>query len=94
VGYFVGMRLHINLDEDLVKQIDEVAGPRGRSRLIREAVEAEVERRHRRAALERLFGSMPDFAPWMTPEWISENRKRESGERDRKIEGYWRRPLD
>lgn len=88
------MRLHINLDDDLVRQIDEVAGPRGRSRLIREAVEAEVERRRRRAALERLVGSMPDFAPWMTPEWISETRKRESLERDRKVEEYWRRPLD
>jgi hypothetical protein len=90
----VCMRLHINLDDDLVRQIDEVAGPRGRSRLIREAVEAEVERRRRRAALERLVGSMPDFAPWMTPEWISETRKRESLERDRKVEEYWRRPLD
>lgn len=90
----MGMRMHINLDDKLVKQIDEIAGPRGRSKLIREAVEIEVDRRRRRAALERLFGSMPDFAPWMTPEWISESRKRESLERDRKIEEYWRRPLD
>jgi hypothetical protein len=94
VGYVVGMRMHINLDDELVKQIDEVAGPRGRSRLIREAVETEVARRRRRAALERLVGSMPDFAPWMTSEWISEERKRSTEERNRKIEEYWRRPLD
>jgi len=90
----VGMRIHINLDDDLVKLIDEIAGPRERSKLIREAVEVEVARRRRRAALGRLVGSMPDFAPWMTPEWISEERKRSSAERDRKIEEYWRRPLD
>lgn len=88
------MRIHINLADDLVKQIDELAGSRGRSQLIRAALEAEVESRRRRAALERSLGSMPDFAPWMTPEWISESRKRESQERDRKIEEYWRRPLD
>jgi hypothetical protein len=86
--------MHINLDDDLVREIDELAGSRGRSKLIREAVEVEVDRRRRRAALESLIGSMPDFAPWMTPEWISEDRKRSSAERDRKIEEYWRRPLD
>jgi hypothetical protein len=75
------MRLHINLDDDLVRQIDDVAGPRGRSKLIREAVEIEVERRRRQAALERLVGSMPDFAPWMTPEWISEPQARKPGAR-------------
>jgi len=86
--------MHINLDDKLVKEIDELAGPRGRSKLIREAVESEVERRRRRAALERLIGSMPDFAPWMTPEWIRAERRRETETRDRKIEEYWRRPLD
>jgi hypothetical protein len=86
--------MHINLDDKLVKEIDELAGPRGRSKLIREAVELEVERRRRRAALERLVGSAPDFAPWMTAEWISEDRKQSSGERDRRIEEYWRRSPD
>jgi Ribbon-helix-helix protein, copG family len=94
VGYHVGMRMHISLDDDLVKQIDELTGPRGRSALIREAVEMEVDRRRRRAALERLVGSMPDFAPWMTPEWISQERERETEAYDRKIEEQWRKPLE
>lgn len=94
MGYHVGMRMHISLDDDLVKQIDELTGPRGRSALIREAVEMEVDRRRRRAALERLVGSMPDFAPWMTPEWISQERKRETEAYDRKIEEQWRKPLE
>jgi Ribbon-helix-helix protein, copG family len=94
VGYHMGMRMHISLDDDLVKQIDELTGPRGRSALIREAVEMEVDRRRRRAALERLVGSMPDFAPWMTPEWISQERERETEAYDRKIEEQWRKPLE
>ncbi len=94
MGYHMGMRMHISLDDDLVKQIDELTGPRGRSALIREAIEMEVDRRRRRAALERLVGSMPDFAPWMTPEWISQERERETEAYDRKIEEQWRKPLE
>jgi len=86
--------MHINLDDELVAKIDEIAGPRGRSKLIREAIENEVEGRRRRAALEKLVGSLPDFAPWMTPEWINEQRRHETEESNRRLEEYWRRPLE
>lgn len=79
------MRLHINLDDELVREIDGLAGARGRSRLIREAVEAEVERRRRVGFLEQAVGSAPEFAPWMTPERISEERKRAGREREREL---------
>lgn len=85
------MRLHINLDEDLAKQIDELAGPRGRSRYIREAIEAKVDVDRRIAARRRFIGSIPDFAPWMTADWISENRKREGRQREEKLARHWRR---
>lgn len=85
------MRLHINLDDDLAQEIDEIAGPRGRSKYIREAIEEKVDVDRRIAARRRAFGSIPDFAPWMTPEWISENRRQESLERDRKLAKHWRR---
>lgn len=85
------MRLHINLDDDLTDKIDELAGPRGRSKYIREAIEAKVDVDQRIATRRRLFGSIPDFAPWMTPEWISENRKREGRERDEELARHWRR---
>ncbi len=85
------MRLHIKLDDDLTDKIDELAGPRGRSKYIREAIEAKVDVDQRIAARRRLFGSIPDFAPWMTPEWISENRKREGRERDEELARHWRR---
>lgn len=91
MGYYVGMRMHITLDSELVNRIDEVAGSRGRSRYIRKAIEGQLEEDARVAARRRAFGSLPDFAPWMTPEWIAESRKeprREAGlDRDRKAEG-------
>lgn len=87
----MGMRMHINIDDEMVKAIDEVAGPRGRSRYIREAIAAKVEIDRRIAARRRYMGSIPDFAPWMTSEWISENRKREGVERERKLAKHWRR---
>jgi len=87
----MGMRIHINLDDELVRQIDQLAGSRGRSRLIREAVEEEVQRRQRLQALEEAVGSIPDFAPHMTPEWISAQRKRAGRTRREKLEKHWRR---
>lgn len=85
------MRLHINVDDGIAKQIDEVAGPRGRSQYIRDAIEARLEVDRRLAARRRLIGSVPDFAPWMTPEWISENRKRESRAREERLAKHWQR---
>lgn len=85
------MRLHISLDDELASQIDELAGPRGRSRYIREAIEARVEVDRRVAARRKLVGSMPDFAPWMTAEWIAENRMRETERREAELAPHWRR---
>ena len=85
------MRLHINLDDGLAEQIDELAGPRGRSRYIREAIAARVEADRRTAARRRLIGMAPDFAPGVTAETISEERMRETLERDEKLASHWRR---
>jgi len=79
------MRLHISLDDELAGQIDELAGPRGRSRYIREAIAARVETDRRVAARRRLVGSMPDFAPGVTAETISEERKREAARREAQL---------
>lgn len=91
----VPMRMHLVLDENVVKEIDSIAGKRGRSRFVREAVEARLDDDKRRLeALERIKGSMPDFAPYMTPEWIREERRRETEALDRTIEHQRRQPLD
>jgi hypothetical protein len=85
------MRLHINLDDEMAKEIDEIVGPRGRSKYIREAIATKVDVDRRLTARRRALGSIPDFAPWMTPERISENRKREGREREEKLAKHWRR---
>lgn len=54
------MRMHIELDDQLVEQVDELAGPRGRSAFVREAVERAVDQARRWAALEAAAGSIPD----------------------------------
>jgi Arc/MetJ family transcription regulator len=36
------MRMHIELDDELVAQIDELSGPRGRSAFVRSAVERAI----------------------------------------------------
>lgn len=72
--------MHITLDDELVDRIDEVAGSRSRSRYIRKAIESQLEEDARVAARRKAFGSIPDFAPWMTPEWIAESRKEDRRE--------------
>lgn len=85
------MRLHINIDDDLAREIDELAGPRNRSRYIREAIAARVEVDRKVAARRRLVGSIPDFAPGVTAQTISEERKRETLRREAKLAPHWRR---
>jgi metal-responsive CopG/Arc/MetJ family transcriptional regulator len=86
------MRVHVVLDEDVLKEIDSKVGSRGRSKFIREAIEAKVEEDTRRLdALERLRGSMPDLAPHLTPELLQEEDRRESEALDRRLEHYRRR---
>jgi len=75
----------------MAKEIDELVGPRGRSRYIREAIAAKVDVDRRIAARRQFIGSIPDFAPWMTADWISENRKREGRQREEKLARHWRR---
>jgi hypothetical protein len=81
------MRIHINLDDATASEIDRVAGLRGRSQYIRDAIEAKLEVDRRLAARRGLVGSAPDFAPWMTSASISESRADESAEQERRLSG-------
>lgn len=54
------MRLHISLNDELVKDLDRRVGPRGRSRFISAAVEAALEDERRWELIESSFGSIPD----------------------------------
>lgn len=86
------MRLHITLGEGLVIEVDKLAGPRGRSEFIREAIEREVERRRSREALLRIVGAAPDFASHLPPDWIRREREQATAASDRKLrEAGWLR---
>lgn len=60
MGYPVAMRLHISLDDDLVRDLDRRVGPRDRSRFIAQAVRQALDEVVRRDALESAIGSVAD----------------------------------
>jgi hypothetical protein len=81
------MRAHIVLPEELVAEIDRLAGPRGRSRFIEEAVRAKVQHEKQRLALDMVLSMPPSDAKkypyWRTPEDVSRwvHKMREEGDR-------------
>ena len=54
------MRVHIDMERALIEQIDAVAGERGRSQFVREAVLAALENAQRRADILSAAGSIAD----------------------------------
>lgn len=52
--------MHIELDDDLIARIDEIAGPRGRSRFVRDAVRGALEEHERWALIRSARGAIPD----------------------------------
>jgi len=54
------MRVHIDLDDALVAEVDEIAGHRQRSAFVREAVRAAIEQRRRWRLIEEAAGSIAD----------------------------------
>jgi predicted transcriptional regulator len=76
----MNVRTNLLLPEDLVREMDELAGPRGRSRFVAEAVAYKLRRERLRQAWDRARGSIraEDYPHWATPEkvdaWIEEMR--------------------
>lgn len=56
----MGVRLHIFLDDVLVKELDEQVGPRGRSAFIADAVRDALDRERRLRLIRSAMGSIPD----------------------------------
>jgi len=61
-------RTNVTLPEELLRQVDELAGPRGRSRYVAEAVASQVKRDRRRRVFEETFGVMVGKPGWMSPD--------------------------
>lgn len=65
-------RTNLTLPEDLLRQVDEIAGPRGRSRYVADAVAQRVKRDRLGRAIEASFGSLvPKGGRPMTREEVS-----------------------
>ena len=52
------MRMHIELDDSLVAQIDELSGPRGRSAFVRSAIERAIRQELRWTDIEAAAGAI------------------------------------
>jgi predicted transcriptional regulator len=72
-------RTNLTLPEELLRQVDEIAGPRGRSRYVADAVAQRVKRDRLLRAIEASHGSLvPQGGRPMTREevsaWVDELR--------------------
>ena len=54
------MRLHISLDDDVVRELDRRAGPRGRSSFIAKAVRQALDDEHRWELIQSSLGAIGD----------------------------------
>lgn len=64
-------RTNLTLPEELIREVDEIAGPRGRSRYVAEAVAQRVKRDRLRQAIEATAGIFRGTPDEMTPEQVS-----------------------
>src|SRR5471032_1540106 len=62
------VRTNVTLPEELLRQIDEVAGPRGRSRYVADVVAKQVRRDLQRKVFAETFGAMVGKPGWMNPD--------------------------
>jgi predicted transcriptional regulator len=72
------MRMHIELDDDLVAKLDALTGPRGRSAFVRAAVERAVHQEIRWTDIEAAAGAIDDEGhAWDTDPaaWVREQRR-------------------
>lgn len=70
------MRMHIELDDDLVKEVDALTGPRGRTAFVRHAICAAVEQERRWAALRSSAGALSGKHDWDqdAAQWVRDQR--------------------
>ena len=54
------MRMHIELDDELIAEVDRITGPRGRSADVRSALETAVARSLRERSLAAAAGALAD----------------------------------
>ena len=84
-------RAHVVLPEELVKEVDRVAGQRRRSRFIEVAIREKLSREVRSGALRASAGILDpaDYPHWETPEkvsaWVRDRRADDNARVARKV---------
>ncbi|HUP83207.1 MAG TPA: hypothetical protein VM284_03345 [Candidatus Limnocylindria bacterium] len=72
----------MTLPEELMRKVDELAGPRGRSQFVADAVAWKVKRERLRKALEETRGAAVGTPGYMTPDeayrWVRSMRDEEA----------------
>ena len=75
-------RTNVTLPASLLADVDRIAGPRGRSRYVAEAVAQRVRRDALGAAIRETAGAMVGREGWMSPDevtrWIDDLRSAET----------------
>jgi metal-responsive CopG/Arc/MetJ family transcriptional regulator len=75
-------RTNLTLPKELMDEVDELAGPRGRSRYVAEAVAARVKRDKLGKAIRDTAGIMVGKPGWMSPDevvaWVDFLRNEET----------------
>jgi metal-responsive CopG/Arc/MetJ family transcriptional regulator len=75
-------RTNLTLPEELLAEVDELAGPRGRSRYVAEAVAQRVKRDKLGKAIRETAGIMVGSPGWMSPDevvrWVDFLRSEET----------------
>lgn len=76
-------RTNVTLPASLLAQVDQLAGPRGRSRYVAEAVAQRVRRDALGAVIRETAGAMVGQPGWMSPDevvrWVGDLRSEETG---------------
>ena len=75
-------RTNLTLPQDLMQEVDALAGPRGRSRYVAEAVAQRVKRDKLGRAIRETAGIMVGKPGWMSPDevvaWVDFLRSEET----------------
>jgi metal-responsive CopG/Arc/MetJ family transcriptional regulator len=58
------VRTNVTLPSEVMAQIDEIAGPRGRSSYVAEAVQARLKRDRMRRVLDETYGAAVGHSQW------------------------------
>lgn len=72
------MRVHMILDDELVDEIDELAGPRGRTAFIADALRREVDEQRRWRLIRAMYGTISDSGhDWDSDpaKWVHDSRR-------------------